>query len=89
MRCRTWSIGDGAIDPGSIRGDIEFDHVDFGYGDGKLVLNDFCLKVKQRRDDRAGRRDGRRQVDHREFAVPLLRTGERADHDRRARITAS
>jgi ATP-binding cassette, subfamily B, bacterial len=38
---------DGAIDPGSIRGDIEFDHVDFGYGDGKLVLNDFCLKVKQ------------------------------------------
>ena len=38
---------DGAIDPGSIRGDIEFDHVDFGYGDGKLVLKDFCLKVKQ------------------------------------------
>ena len=38
---------DGALDPGSIRGDIEFDHVDFGYGDGKLVLNDFCLKVKQ------------------------------------------
>jgi ATP-binding cassette, subfamily B, bacterial len=38
---------DGAIDPGSIRGDIEFDHVDFGYGDGKLVLQDFCLKVKQ------------------------------------------
>ena len=38
---------DGAIDPGSIRGDIEFEHVDFGYGDGKLVLNDFCLKVKQ------------------------------------------
>ena len=37
---------DGAIDPGSIRGDIEFDHVDFGYGDGKLVLQDFCLKVK-------------------------------------------
>jgi ATP-binding cassette, subfamily B, bacterial len=38
---------DGAIDPGTIRGDIEFDHVDFGYGDGKLVLQDFCLKVKQ------------------------------------------
>ncbi|CAG0927381.1 putative ABC transporter ATP-binding protein [Thermoflexales bacterium] len=38
---------DGAIDPGSIRGDIEFDHVDFGYGDGQLVLHDFCLKVKQ------------------------------------------
>jgi ATP-binding cassette subfamily B protein len=38
---------DGALDPGSIRGDIEFDHVDFGYGDGKLVLKDFCLKVKQ------------------------------------------
>ena len=38
---------DGALDPGTIRGDIEFDHVDFGYGDGKLVLKDFCLTVKQ------------------------------------------
>ena len=38
---------DGAVDPGSIHGDIEFDHVDFGYGDGQLVLNDFCLTVKQ------------------------------------------
>ncbi len=36
-----------AIDPGTIRGDIEFSHVDFGYGDGKLVLKDFCLKVKR------------------------------------------
>ena len=36
-----------AIDPGSIRGDIEFDHVDFTYEDGKPVLTDFSLKVKQ------------------------------------------
>jgi ATP-binding cassette subfamily B protein len=36
----------GAIDPGSIRGDIEFDHVDFDYGDGQPVLTDFSLKVK-------------------------------------------
>src|SRR5512136_1476825 len=36
-----------AIDPGSISGDIQFDHVDFDYGDGKPVLTDFCLTVKR------------------------------------------
>ncbi len=38
---------DGAIDPGTIRGNLAFEHVDFDYGDGKLVLSDFCLKVKR------------------------------------------
>lgn len=36
----------GAVDPGSIRGMIEFDHVDFTYEDGKPVLEDFSLKVE-------------------------------------------
>ena len=36
-----------AIDPGTLAGDIEFDHVDFNYGDGKPVLTDFTLKVKR------------------------------------------
>jgi ATP-binding cassette subfamily B protein len=36
----------GAIDPGTIRGDIEFDHVSFWYEEGKPVLTDFNLKVK-------------------------------------------
>jgi ATP-binding cassette subfamily B protein len=35
-----------AIDPGTIRGDIEFDHVDFWYEQGKPVLTDFNLTVK-------------------------------------------
>lgn len=35
----------GAIDPGTISGDIEFDHVDFYYEDEKPVLKDFTLKV--------------------------------------------
>ncbi len=37
----------GAYDPGSMRGDLEFDHVDFFYEDGKPVLANFTLKVKQ------------------------------------------
>lgn len=37
----------GAIDPGTIVGDIEFDHVDFDYGDNQPVLADFSLKVKR------------------------------------------
>ncbi|HLE30408.1 MAG TPA: ABC transporter ATP-binding protein [Anaerolineales bacterium] len=37
----------GALDPGTIQGDIEFEHVDFYYQDGKPVLRDFNLKVKQ------------------------------------------
>jgi ATP-binding cassette subfamily B protein len=38
---------DGAMDPGTIQGDIEFDHVDFYYEADKPVLTDFCLKVKR------------------------------------------
>ncbi len=34
-----------AVDPGTIKGEIEFDHVDFTYEDGKPVLTDFSLKV--------------------------------------------
>jgi ATP-binding cassette subfamily B protein len=36
----------GAIDPGTIQGVIEFDHVDFTYEDGKPVLTDFTLNVQ-------------------------------------------
>ena len=35
-----------AIDPGTIRGQIEFDHVDFSYEDGEPVLTDFSLQVQ-------------------------------------------
>ena len=79
----------GAIDPGTIRGDIEFDHVDFCYDDGKPVLTDFSLQVKQGETIALVGADRRRQVDHREPAVPLLRAEERADPHRRARTTAS
>jgi ATP-binding cassette subfamily B protein len=34
-----------AVDPGLLRGDVEFDHVDFYYEDGKPVLEDFSLRV--------------------------------------------
>jgi ATP-binding cassette subfamily B protein len=37
-----------AIDPGTIKGDIIFDHVTFAYEkDDNPVLNDFCLHVKR------------------------------------------
>ncbi|HWQ04259.1 MAG TPA: ABC transporter ATP-binding protein [Longilinea sp.] len=37
---------DNAIDPGTIRGDIRFEHVDFWYEDEKPILSDFNLHVK-------------------------------------------
>jgi ATP-binding cassette subfamily B protein len=37
----------GAIDPGTVAGDIEFDHVDFYYEKDKPVLQDFSLRVKR------------------------------------------
>lgn len=37
----------GAFDPGTITGDIEFDHVDFYYDEDKPVLQDFTLKICQ------------------------------------------
>ena len=36
----------GASDPGSLRGDVEFEHVCFYYEEDKPVLNDFTLHVK-------------------------------------------
>ncbi len=36
-----------AFDPGTLRGDIEFDHVDFYYEADKPVLKDFHLRVNQ------------------------------------------
>ena len=53
-------------------GDILFEDVEFYYEEGKPVLEDFSLHVKAGRDDRPGRSDGRRQVDDRQSAVPLL-----------------
>lgn len=53
---RTFSLADSvpdivdrpnAIEVDSIRGDIEFDHVEFYYDPEKPVLRDFSLKVKQ------------------------------------------
>jgi ATP-binding cassette, subfamily B, bacterial len=37
----------GAVDPGTIKGDIVFDHVDFYYEANKPVLKDFNLHVKR------------------------------------------
>ena len=36
-----------AFDPGSIRGDIQFEHVNFSYEDDEPVLSDFSLNVKR------------------------------------------
>lgn len=37
----------GAIDPGTIQGDIVFDHINFSYDDDEPVLEDFNLSVKR------------------------------------------
>jgi ATP-binding cassette subfamily B protein len=37
----------GAVDPGTIRGDVEFDHVDFWYEEDNPVLRDFSLNVRR------------------------------------------
>ena len=34
------------IDKKDIRGDIEFDHVRFGYNEDKIIIKDFCAKAK-------------------------------------------
>ena len=47
----------GAFDPGTISGEIEFDHVDFWYEADKPVLTDFNLKVQAGETSRwSGRR---------------------------------
>jgi len=36
-----------AFDPGTISGDVQFDHVDFSYEDDEPVLQDFSLTIKR------------------------------------------
>ena len=38
---------EGAVDPGTIRGDIVFENVDFAYEEGKPVLEKFNLHIRQ------------------------------------------
>lgn len=37
---------DGRLDLDSVRGEVEFDHVSFGYEEGKTIINDFSVNVK-------------------------------------------
>ncbi len=46
-----------------MRGEVEFDHVDFDYVEDVPVLRDINLHVQPGRDDRAGRLHRRRQDD--------------------------
>jgi ATP-binding cassette subfamily B protein len=36
-----------SADPGTLRGEVEFDHVSFWYKEGKPVLEDFSLRVRE------------------------------------------
>jgi ATP-binding cassette subfamily B protein len=37
-----------SVDPGTLRGEVEFDHVSFWYKEGKPVLEDFSLRVREK-----------------------------------------
>ena len=63
---------EGAFDPGTIRGDIEFDHVDFYYDADKPVLTDFSLNVKRGETIVFGWANRRRQIHHREPGLSVL-----------------
>jgi ATP-binding cassette, subfamily B, bacterial len=62
----------GAIDPGTIRGDIEFKDVNFWYEEGKPVLSDFNLHIKRGETIASGRSHWGRQDHHRQPAMPVL-----------------
>ena len=65
------------------KGAIEFDRIDFGYGDGAPLLQDFSLSHRGRRTHRTGRALRRRQVDAGQPAAAALRhQGRRHPHRR-------
>ncbi len=35
----------------NLKGNVEFDHVHFGYNPDKIIINDFSAKVKRRTED--------------------------------------
>ena len=67
----------GAIDLPLVRGEIDFDHVTFGYGagDDALALSDVSLHVPPGQTRGARGRHRRRQVHARQAGGPLLRPG--------------
>ena len=81
----------GAIDPGTIRGEIELDDVWFSYSDARPAARGLLGAGRRRppraagADGGAGRRDRRRQVDLRQAGVALLRPAERPRAGRRPR----
>ena len=73
----------GSQDPGTLRGEIVFDHVEFYYEEGKPVLSDFNLRVAPGETIALVGPTGGGKTHDRQPALPLLRAARRRDHDRR------
>ena len=72
-----------AIDPGRMRGLVEFDDVSFSYDGKRAAVADLNFTRDAGRDHRAGRRDRRRQVDGARAAASRVRSAIGRDQDRR------
>ena len=77
----------GAVDPGTIQGDIEFVHTSFGYEDGQAVLEDFNLHVRRGETIALVGPTGGGQVDDCEPDLPVLRAEGRFYPDWGARLS--
>ena len=69
----------------TVRGEVEFDDVTFSYDGKRSCRRGPHLHGRAGRDDRAGRRDRRRQIDRAGAALPRLRSAIGQDQDRRPR----
>ena len=81
--CRRCATGPDAIDPGRVRGLVEFNDVSFSYDGKRAGGRRPQLHGAAGRDHRAGRPDRRRQVDRARAAAPRVRSAVRLDQDRR------
>jgi ATP-binding cassette subfamily B protein len=72
-----------AIDPGRLRGMVEFNDVSFSYDGKRPAVADLSLHGAAGRNRRDGRHHRRRQVDRARAAAPRLRPAVRRGQDRR------
>ena len=78
-----------AVDPGRVRGLVEFKNVSFSYDGKRPAVADLGFPALPGRNHRAGRRDRRRQVDRARAAASRLRSADRHHRDRRYRTSAT
>ena len=66
------SFAENPVSVEGLQGNVEFEHVHFGYNPEHIIINDFSAKVKEGQEDRHRRTDWSRKDNHDQTADAFL-----------------